>query len=461
MKAVRYLNEAERLPLLTNDGRKLLKWMQEHPNAPKYNYQCGDQLTGEMLERVRSYEAELAATRKNRTDGQLPDWLLNFAERCLLDVPFYRRRGGRADEFTALPACSRKELEKEQWSFVPDSQSLDGLMMYYTSGTTGKPFYILSHPEVSSKYLVKLKAALAAIGVSLEGGKGRVSIITPCAQSSTLTYATVSSYLDEAGFIKLNLNPGEWRDADDAAKFIDDCNPEIYSGDPIAFLALAKLPLRTRPKALVSSAMTLMPALRRELENHFECPVMDAYSMNESRFIAAGCGQGLDVIPHDLFIEILDGEGNRVEPGERGEITLSCPRNPFLPLLRYRTGDFASLRESGGTQSLIDFEGRQPVMFLNTQGRIINNIEVTYLLEPFPLAQFSLHQNRDRSLLLKLRGSQIDEPGITAALKRLFGDRQVLETAELLETETTNGKVLQYTSDLGELKIAEAEMSFG
>jgi phenylacetate-CoA ligase len=460
MKGVRFLSEAERSPLLTDAGRKLLRWMQEHPNAPKYNYQCGDQLTGDMLERVRAYERQLRSSKNGWAPNETPDWLLNVAERCLMDVPFYRRRGGRAEDFSSLPTCRRTDLENEQWAFVPDSQALDDLIMYYTSGTTGKPFYILSHPEVSSKYLVKLRAALEKVGVRLEGGKGRVSIITPCAQSSSLTYATVSSFLDEAGFVKLNLNPSEWRNPGDAAKFIDDCDTEIFSGDPISFLALAKLPLQARPKALVSSAMTLMPALKRELEGRFQCPVIDAYSMNESRFIAASDGQGYEILAPDLFVEILDEEGKRRPPGVRGEITLTCSRNPFLPLLRYRTGDFAALSFEGGFPRLIEFEGRQPVLFLNARGQAINNIEVTYALEPFPLPQFSLHQNRDRSLLLRLRGNPVDEKKIEDALKKLFGATQRITIEELLEDETRNGKVLQYTSDITDLKIGEVEMAF-
>ena len=460
MKGVRFLSETERAPLLTNDGRKLLKWMQEHPNAPKYNYQCGDQLTGDMLERVRAYEDQLRSLKKAWASGETPDWVLNFAERCLIDVPFYRRRGGRAEDFSSLPTCSRKDLENEQWAFVPDWQALDELIMYYTSGTTGKPFYILSHPEVSTKYLVKLRAALAKVGVKLEGGKGRVSIITPCAQSASLTYATVSSFLDEAGFVKLNLNPNDWRNAGDAAKFIDACHTEIFSGDPISFLALAQLPLQTKPKALVSSAMTLMPALKRELEERFQCPVIDAYSMNESRFLAASHGQGHEIIAPDLFVEILDEEGDLCAPEVRGEITLTCNRNPFLPLLRYRTGDYAALNFESGFPCLVEFEGRQPVMFFNTQGQIINNIEVTYALEPFPLSQFSLHQNQDKSLLLKMRGNVVDEKKIETVLKNLFGANQLLAIAELLEEETHNGKVLQYTSDITDIKISEVEVAF-
>ena len=79
MKAVRHLSEAERLPLITPAGRQLMKWLHEHPNAPQYNYQCGDQLTGEMLERVRAYEVEMRAGRQARAFGDTPDWVLNFA----------------------------------------------------------------------------------------------------------------------------------------------------------------------------------------------------------------------------------------------------------------------------------------------------------------------------------------------------------------------------------------------
>src|SRR5262245_11194384 len=264
MRAVRFLNEAERFPLLNETGRSLLKWMLEHPSAPRYNYSCGDQLTAEGLRRVLAFESELRASTRFWEPGEVPEWTLNFAEHCLFDVPIYRRRGGRAEEFFALPTCSREDLEKEQWAYVPDSQPLDEMLIYYTSGTTGKSFNIPSHAEVSSKYLVTLRAALAREGIELEGGSGRISIITPCAQNYSLTYATISSYLNGAGYVKVNLNPSEWKEESDSAKFLDDCNPEVYTGDPIAFLALAKVPLQKRPKALVSSAMTLLPAMRRQ-----------------------------------------------------------------------------------------------------------------------------------------------------------------------------------------------------
>jgi phenylacetate-CoA ligase len=297
-------------------------------------------------------------------------------------------------------------------------------------------------------------------GVTLEGSSDRVSIATVCAQSYTFTYATLSSYLNEAGYIKVNLNPSDWRDPDDRALFLDSCNPEVYTGDPISFLALARLPLKTRPKALVSSAMTMLEGLKRELEDHFGCPVLDVYSMNESRFMAVNRGEGYEIIPHYLYVEILDAEGNACSPSTRGEIVLTGGHNPFLPLLRYRTGDYAALEFRGKRPLLVEFEGRKPTVFINSSGRIVNNIDVTYALKHFPIGQFSLHQNADRSLVFRMRESRAEEEEVRAALMKLFGPDQPITIEELTEVLLRSGKVLQYTSDLTGLSVEGSEIQF-
>ena len=460
MKEVRYLSESKRFPLLSEEGRKFLNSLLEHAHAPLYNYGCGDQLTADGLQRVRQYEDELRTTNASWRHGEIPDWMNTFVERCLSGVPFYRRWGGRAAVFFDLPTCSRKDLESEQWAFVPDSQPLSEMIIYYTSGTTGKSFHIPSHPEVSSKYLVTLRVALETIGVKLEGGKGRVSILNPCAQNSSLTYATLSSYLDEAGYVKVNLNPSEWKAAADPGIFIDDCEAEVFTGDPIAFIELMKVPLKKKPKALISSAMTLMPALKRKFTDHFECPVLDVYSMNETRFIAAGESPRHEVVPHDLYVEILDPQGAPCAPGVHGEITVTCPRNPYLPLVRYRTGDYAALDLSGARPALVGFSGRQPVCFFDSIGRVINNIDVAQALEPFPIGQYSLHQNADRSLVFRLRGGNADDRRLEAALRGLFGPQLPLTIRELRESETREGKVLPYSSDIELASFSDAPMAY-
>src|SRR5215470_19161128 len=134
MRPVHHLSDEERFPALTDEGRKFLRDLREHPNAPKYNYECGDQLSSEGLAQVRAYETALQTDKKAWRLGEVPQWVLNFALECYRDVPFYRRRLEKVDDFFAIPTCSRKDIEKEPWSFVPDSQALDDLIIYYTSG---------------------------------------------------------------------------------------------------------------------------------------------------------------------------------------------------------------------------------------------------------------------------------------------------------------------------------------
>ncbi len=440
------LTDAERFPLLTETGRARLQYLREHPSAPRYNHPCGEQLTSEGLQNVKDFAARLETAPRGWQHGEIPAWLHAFTEKCLTEVPFYRQRGGAADNFFTLPACTRDDLARTPWAFVPDSQSIDELVVYDTSGTTGPPLLILSHPATSASYLPALQWALARRGVTLAGGDG-VALASVAKHRQTLTYPAVSSYLGQAGFVKISLHPDNWRTPEDCVKFLNDCAPEVYTGDPLALLALSELPLTHRPKALVSSATTLLPGFRETLETHFGCPVLNVYSMNETRFIAVAEADHWTLVPHDLYVEILDPQGHACAPGVRGEITVSGGRNPFLPLLRYRTGDYAALDFTGDVPVLVDFTGRPPVIFRALGGDFVHSLDISHVLRQFPLAQFALHQAADGSLCLRVRGPGLSYPSLANALHQLFGDAQVLTIEELPETESGR-KALPFSSDL-------------
>jgi phenylacetate-CoA ligase len=443
------LTDEERFPLMGEAGRRLLRRLLEHPQAPRYNFRAGERLTREGLERVREFESNLTTAARGWQPGQLPAWLPPFVARCLSDVPIYRRLGHPSDEFASLPTVSRDDLSREPWSFVPDSAPLHDLIVYPTSGSTGHPVSVLSHPEVVVKYIPLLRRALGTRGVTLAGGPDRVSIVIVCFQKRTYTFPSISTYLGEAGQVKINLHPDDWRDSDDRVRFLDGLNPEIYSGDPLSFLELARVPLQTRPKALVSTAMMLLPAYRDQLEAHFGCPAIDLYSMNETGPIAVATPRGHEILPHDIYVEILRPDGSLCEPAERGEVTLTGGRNPFLPLLRYRTGDCASLDLSGSIPTLLGLEGRPPTLFRSTAGDVINNIDVTWALQHLALPQFNLHQSEDGSLRFRVRGDRVAHDDIRRALLGLFGSAQNLTVEEVTDASAWEGKVIQYTSALG------------
>ncbi|PYS33982.1 MAG: capsule biosynthesis protein CapK, partial [Acidobacteria bacterium] len=121
-------------------------------------------------------------------------------------------------------------------------------------------------------------------------------------------------------------------------------------------------------------SMLLSRGLRRRLEERFDCPVLDVYSLNEAGPVAVfdSAAAGHVLLQPMLYIEILDSAGHPLNVGERGEITLTGGFNFCLPLLRYRTGDYASLSFEVETPALVGLSGRAPVRFRVANGEWIN-----------------------------------------------------------------------------------------
>jgi phenylacetate-CoA ligase len=186
--------------------------------------------------------------------------------------------------------------------------------------------------------------------------------------------------------------------------------------------------------------------LRAELAERFGCPVIDVYSLNESGPVAFSVAAGLEILPHDLFVEILDDADNPCPPGVRGEVTLTGGVNPYLPLVRYRTGDHAALDFDGPLPRLIGLEGRAPVVFAHADGKRINSIDVTATLGSLALPFFALHQASDGALTFRTRADDSILTKAKEALRGLFGEIPL--TVERVPPEVAwSGKLVQYTRD--------------
>lgn len=441
------ITDADRYPTLTEHGRRMIDFLREHPHAPIYRNQSGNRLTAADMTLVREFEQEALAAELEWTMHEPPAWLEGFVHSCFAEVPFYRRYGSPPARFAEIPTITRADLGRDCVQFVPDNEPIDRLINFRTSGTTGHPLLLPSHPVVAAEYLAYHKRALRRFGIELRHGRGQVGVVLTGLQRHCFTYVSVTPTMDESGLAKINLHPNDWRDPEDRAKYLDALAPEIYAGDPISFAELARLPLRTRPRALLSTSMTLLPELRRQLEERFACPVIDLYSLNEAGPVAVFDPEagGHVLLQHRMYVEVLDAGGQPLPPGERGEVTLTGGFNSWLPLLRYRTGDYAALRFSEMEPVLVGLEGRPPIRFRTMRGEWINNIEITHAFRRFALPRFALHQNADGDLRLRLGRKTPQEDEIREALLALFGSGQGLEIADFGEADD---KVVQYTSDL-------------
>lgn len=428
--------DTERLPGLSKRAAKRLRTSIEHRDAPHFTGRSGHRLTRED---IRQLLAEKAAYRQ-------PEhvWLAPFLARCRHQVPHYRRYPWHV-ALHSLPCTSRNDLSRNITGFVPDDIEPGQLIVYTTSGTTGHPLTIPSLPIVAARYHYFHERILGWHNINLQSLQGDTGVMLVGDQQRCFTYASVLPYWNDKVLLKVNLNPTDWPEAEARGRYIDACKPLLMTGDPRSLSTLLNLDFKHKPVAMMSTSMTLLNGLKERLVDRFQCPVINLYSMNEAGPIAADDGSdiGLRLVQPAMQIEILNHHNQPVANGERGEITLTGGFNPCLPLLRYRTGDYASLIEDDhGRPYLHQLDGRPPIRYKTAEGWL-NNVDITHLLQPFGMAQYQLHQSRRGKLVLSVQGNA-DRKALSRVLAQAFGSHCPVH---IRRYQDSDGKLIQYTSD--------------
>lgn len=440
------LTDKERFPLLSD--LSYLNKLKQDAFAPKFNFQSGDRLQQHHLQQVQAYAEKIKATKVFWREGMHPDWLGPWLKWCIETVPFYK---GRHERLENQPTINREDLHLAPWQFVSSDGKLEDLLVYETSGTTRSPMDVMFEPASQACWIPQLESVLNLYDINLTGHASSTSIALICAQEKALTYASLSTYLKGAGVLKINLNPNDWWAADHRIKYLEHYNPEILTGDPFAFLSLVELKPKLSPKALVSSAMKLTNGIRKKLETYFNCPVLDIYSLTECRMIAvAENEQRHRAIRPELYLEVFDKDKDiLLPPGERGELVITGGNNPFLPLIRYRTGDFCSLYIEHGIPYLIDLEARHPVAFYNAKNKFINYIDISRAMNKYPLAGFNLHQNVNKSLRFTGWGTETKlKHQVLETLQHIFGNELPIEVVIHPPAQSSGLKPVAFSSDL-------------
>ena len=445
------LTDTERWPLLDADGFAGLQTVRDHPHAPEWVHVCGDRVVPEdvpLLAR-RAVETTHRTWEPQGETWARPTWVDALVDRVATTVPRYRaqaRRDGRAprtlDDVTPV---SREDLLRDLASFVPVDVPLDRVLEGSSSGSTGAALVVPLHPLSTAAEVVYLTALAAQAGVTWEPEPGRACLLNVVDQRTAFTYASALTTKGGAPMARVNVHPDGWRSPGDREAFLADVDAQVLSGNPLSLLALAELDVDLHPLVVVSGAAHLTPGARRRLEGRWGVPVVDVYGTREVGLVAADLdgtpgtgrtdgtdGTGADaadgltrhsVLPRRLYVEVLDTDGTSVPDGERGDVVVTVDDNPYLPLLRYRTGDTAALVRERGEDGrwrtvLLGLEGRAAVRFQTADGRWVPSVDTTQLLQAYGLAAWHLHQGADgavRLLALPARPSAAPAGGSTTS----------------------------------------------
>ncbi|MFT4300480.1 MAG: AMP-binding protein [Desulfovibrio sp.] len=98
---------------------------------------------------------------------------------------------------------------------------------------------------------------------------------------------------------------------------------------------------------LLSSADRLDPVLSHVLATVWDCTVLDHYGLTETGYggaVECAAHDGYHMRQLDMIVEIVDFCGDEpLPPGEAGEVVITTLGREAMPLIRYRTGDVASI----------------------------------------------------------------------------------------------------------------------
>lgn len=451
-----------RAPAITPAAWRGLERILQHPSAPRWNQTIGDRVGEPELERLADFRSALS-TRPLESDRRpsiaLTDWVESLRGRLWHLDRLPRGFDARRD-FTAIPTTDREAIARRIEELVPHDADLTDAILYSTSGTTGHAVVVPSHPSAMVQNLAHLEAAAAHHGVTIAPAEGAPFALNATVQRHTYVFATTMSGWSGAVFVKLNVAEHDWAGGGEARRrFLEEMAPGFVASEPVTLAEMVRLELPIRPAVVVSSAVTLGEAQAASLASAWGAAVIDLYSTTETGPIAVSVPgvAGHVVLCPDLFVEALDATGEPVTEGELGELTVTGGRNPFLPLVRYRTGDHGrlttvTLPDGRRARAILGLEGRAPVTFRARDGSRVGSVDVARRIRPLaPFVQHALTQDRTGALCLRIRplaGIPIPRDAFEETLRDLFG-RDADVTVEIDPTlGQDGGKVIAWSSDV-------------
>ena len=453
------LTDGERWPTLPESDLRRVADARAHPAAPHWQHETGDRLELADLAALAD-RAPVSASAGTSP----PDWVAALVERAHRTVPRYRAaaRDGRSGPTTPLcdlPTVTRRDLVTALAAHVPLDVPLDRVLQGTSSGSTGAALRVPLHPRTVAADLLLLHALVTRAGASWPADPARLGLVNLVDQRAAFTYVSaMSAFPRPAGspaplMARVNLDVGAWRTPADRERWFAAHDPQVVSTSSVPLvhlLDLAEAGLAVRPVAVVNGATHVTPAVRHRVGQVWGAPLVDLYGLRETGPVAAATAAGRvhALVPRRVHVEVLDPAGRPLPAGRRGEVVVTVDENPYLPLLRYRTGDHAALgTDEVGRPVLLDLEGRAAVRFRDAAGAPRPSVDATQVLQAAGLTAWHLHQDGGGEVHLRAVGDAAAAGRAARAVREWLGrdvDLEVLRDVAALGP----GKPARYSSVL-------------
>ncbi|ELY54951.1 CapK related-protein [Natronococcus amylolyticus DSM 10524] len=363
------------------------------------------------------------------------------------NVPYYKRKfdsAPKATRMSDLPLLEKEDIKENYEDLKGDGIQDRDWYKNATSGSTGQPTEFVQDAHYAS-FREGLK-------IVFDGWGGR--------QISEPKIKLWGSEEDLSNGNSIKTKLGRWlrnvtwinaysmrkEDFRTASNKINDVKPNTIHAYVEAVANLANFIEENEvaiysPNSVMTTAGTLRPEMRNQIERVFDCPVHNRYGSREFGTIASECAwtTGLHYCPMIHHIEIIDPDTmSPVEPGESGEIVVTSLTNFSMPLIRYRIGDIAAFHtgscECGCNWPMItDVQGRVTDHFVALDGSLVYpGVLRKSLYYCDWINQFQIHQTDNDRVVFRLVSDtetppQSDLEEISDKTKKVLGEDVTVE----------------------------------
>lgn len=206
-------------------------------------------------------------------------------------------------------------------------------------------------------------------------------------------------------------------------------------------------------KAVLTSSETLFDYQRDVIENAFDCKIFDFYGMAERTVFATECSEhsGHHLNSDYGITEFIDSNQEPVKNGKLGKIVATSLHNYAMPLIRYQTNDYCSLKKGKcacgrGFPLMEDVATKDESIITLRDGRLISPSVLTHPFKPMHnIVESQIIQEELDQLIIKIVKKDNytikDEEKLVSAFNDRLGN-QIKIFVEYVDSipRTKNGK---------------------
>lgn len=285
-----------------------------------------------ILQNYRSYDAS-----RN---------LLEVVNQAVKTIPYYQRQYKTTvtslNEFDNAINFIDKKTVMEQWDdFVLPGVSGRDIVTGTTSGTSGKPLKLILPKD---RYVFEL-STIYSMWKNV-GWTGQIRAVIRNDHLKSGQTFRVNFLKKEIIFDGFRTTPDYYFEIHRILRKFNVGYIHAYPSSAYqfaAFLEREKLDV-SFIKAFLCGSEALLPEHTELIKNRLGINIYHWYGHSEKLVLGGYCANSdlIHIEPTYGYFELIDEDGKVItEVGKRGEIVGTTLHNPYMPLIRYRTGDYA------------------------------------------------------------------------------------------------------------------------